>query len=160
MKSVARFASILEVDMERKAAAKIWTVTGIVVGLVAASLAFFFTDHLDDEDRRFIFATLTTISVTLLGFVLAALSILSALIDRELVKRMKKAGHWEIVVRQLRLVSRLLLLMLVGASAALLIQEPMQLYLFAVVAFFTAWALVEIARGGRYLMLILEDPNL
>jgi len=142
--------------MKVSIANSLWHTAGFASGLTVAALCIMFTDHLDVDARRFIFATLATVAVTLLGFVLAALSILSALTDRGLVDKLIKAGHWAQIMGHFKVTTRLLLILLVTAILFLLATEAHQQIALAVSGFISAFSFVAVARAGRYLFLILE----
>lgn len=72
----------------------------ILAALVAA-LACYALTELDANAMRTLAATLASIAATMVGFVLAAVSILWSSRDRTLISNMQKTGHYTELVNEL-----------------------------------------------------------
>lgn len=101
--------------------------------------------------------TLASIAATLLGFMVAALSILVAIDDRPLVKNMKKTGHYRNLINSVYNASAVYLITLVCALIGLFLpSESQQIFMAAVTTGFMAHALVLTASAGYKFLTLIE----
>ncbi|MFZ1535793.1 MAG: hypothetical protein WAT23_00180 [Chromatiaceae bacterium] len=70
-------------------------------------------------------STFASIAATLIGFIIAALSILASLMDRTLLKNMNKTGHFDVLLGELRDAAWAFLLVLVLALVSLFLPYPL-----------------------------------
>jgi len=102
---------------------------------------------------------LTTISATLAGFSVTALSILFAISDRKLMRNMQKTGHAHHILHLLFVVSGLFLLtLLLSMSGYLLDNNAADIITSASIALFVV-SIVIFASAGRkfYSILVILD---
>lgn len=72
-------------------------------------------------DYGALLSTVASVSATLLGFLIAALAILSALVNRRLVMNMQRTGHYQQLTEELFISAAAYLLVLVVSMAAFLV---------------------------------------
>lgn len=77
----------------------VWLGVRVVLALGAAYAYHEYGPDLKDERMRSVAEALGTIAGTLLGFLLTAVSILTAVLERPLVATMRKTGHFELLMQ-------------------------------------------------------------
>lgn len=112
---------------------------------------------LGDEDRCELFGQMTTVVVTLMGFLITAVAILVSLDrGREIVKELKRGESFALLV--LNLLAAVLLLFLLTVLSVLGAMRPDGLGDSAAFAVIYEWlvifALAEIALGGFYFCVV------
>lgn len=96
-----------------------------------------------------ILASFSGISGTLLGFVIAALSILMAIHDSQLLRNMAKTGHRDALLRELFLTAAAFLIALLISAFGLFFPTEWKAYALGVSAGAQAMALVLLLSSGR-----------
>lgn len=81
---------------------KYWTWISVVVGIFLWKAAHHFEVFIamSDIDARDLAATLAQISATMLGFLIAALSILASISGHRLLRVMQSSGHYNVLLRR------------------------------------------------------------
>jgi hypothetical protein len=124
-----------------------------VVLLVASPVAAFYAHEAlaprSHADVLSICGTLASIAGTLLGFVIAALSILTAVMDRKLVVNLRLTGHFERMLKGLYLAAVLFMVVLSAALVSLFLPEVYARIGGAISAVAQANGLVALAASGR-----------
>lgn len=105
--------------------------------ILALGLALFFYHKAmpDAEQIRVACSVMASVSVTLLGFLITAVAIISALAQETLILNMKKTGHYLVLMREVFLTCRLLLLTLVACLITLILPDNLSAISMAFVFF-------------------------
>ena len=93
-----------------------------LAALLAPLLFYLHGTSLSDERLHSISSVLIGTSGTILGFMIAAISIIAALMDRTLIKNLKKTGHFGILMNGAIATCALLLLTIINGIANLFLQ--------------------------------------
>lgn len=96
-----------------------WAKSILAIGLAVA--AGWACTRLDLADQRTAAATSASIAATMLGFILAVVSILLAMNDRVLIQNMRKTGHFEILVTEFANSALVFTVSLLASLAAILL---------------------------------------
>lgn len=92
--------------------------------MLCAVLAYIGLSARQPSESAGIASTFASISATLLGFIIAALSILASLMDRTLLKNMNKTGHFSVLLDELRVAAEFFLLVVVVSLISLFLPSP------------------------------------
>ncbi|MDM1272637.1 hypothetical protein ABEF79_06905 [Acinetobacter sp. ANC 7454] len=94
------------------------------------------------------------ISGTILGFLLTAVAMLTAVMDRKLVENMVKTGHYRVFIVDCFINSFLFLVVIVLGLASLFFTNPYLSYLLYSILFFTFSAVFMLIEQGRRFLII------
>lgn len=97
-----------------------------------------------------------TVSGTLIGFLIAALSILTALTNHQLVKNLRKTGHYDSILRKIYWTAFVFILVLAISLSALFVTGAILVWAIAVPAGFMAMGIVMLVATGRELHVLLS----
>ncbi len=112
---------------------------------------------LPDQAAILVFSgSVASIAATMLGFMLAALAVLTSISNTTLVERMKKTGHYDDLLRTI-FFGCLVFLAIVLSGFALLFGVPPVRWLLAVLLGLHVAALVSLADIGRKFHLVLRN---
>lgn len=106
-------------------------------------------------DLLAISSTFAGVAGTLLGFVIAALAILAALLDRVLVANLRKTQHFGVLLRELYLAATLFLVVLVVALASLFLPPEWLRLGVAVSAAAQVYGIGLLVSAGRKFYLVV-----
>lgn len=125
--------------------------------LVAVS-SFLYGDLLlvNSETWRDLCSLLATLFATLLGFVVTALSILTAVPDKKLIGNLKRSGHYQHLISELFWTATAMFFGLVAAVVFLFGPVICQQYTFAFLAFVFSIALYLFGSSGYKFYLVME----
>jgi len=97
---------------------------------------------------------ITGISGTILGFLLTAVAMLTAVMDRKLVENMRKTGHYKVFIIDC-FINIFLFLIVIGLGIiCLFFANPYLSYILYGVIFFTSAAILMLIEQGRRFILI------
>lgn len=94
-------------------------------------------------------STLATVGVTLMGFSMAALSILAAAPDQKLVRNLRRTGHWGNLLDDLFYTTVLFLLDLVLAFGTMLVAGPNEVWWATATVLVFSIAVGTLVLGGQ-----------
>lgn len=97
---------------------------------------------------------LAGISGTILGFLLTAVAMLTAVMDRKLVENMRKTGHYRVFIVDCFINSFLFLIIIVLGVFSLFFKNPNLSYILYAIIFFTFSAIFMLIEQGRRFLLI------
>lgn len=134
-----------------------WISSAIAVG--GAYAAWRLLDGASKSEMGTLLGAFTSVSVTLLGFLLAALSILSALVNRRLVMNMQKTGHYEELTKDMFVTAAAYLVAMVLSLLALFLDGDALRYAAAATSGAVLFATLEMIASGHkfYRVMILLD---
>lgn len=95
-----------------------------------------------------------SISGTILGFLLTAVAMLTAIMDRKLVENMRKTGHYRIFIVDCFVNCFMFLLTIVSGVLCLFTINPYLSYIFYITILFAITALFLLIEQGRRFLLI------
>lgn len=96
---------------------------GFAVGLLVASLTH---QNITEDSLITIAGIIAGVSATLLGFIIAAITILMTLDNRPFIQKIKATGHYQKLIKNMQLTATLLLLTTVLAIAVTLTPMAMR----------------------------------
>lgn len=91
---------------------------------------------------------------TILGFLLTAVAMLTAVMDRKLVENMVKTGHYRVFIIDCFINISLFLSAIVLGIAVLFLSNPYLSYVFYILLFFTFAAISMLVEQGRRFIII------
>lgn len=103
-----------------------------------------------------LYTLIASISVTLLGFVLTALSILVAVPDKRLISSMKESGHYAELTNELFWTAVFMFAALLVSVINLFFPVVYQLYALLVLSFIFILALLLFSSSGYKFYLVME----
>lgn len=97
---------------------------------------------------------ISSISGTILGFLLTAVAMLAAVMDRKLVENMRKTGHYRVFIVDCFINCLLLLCAMIFGIVTLFTVNPYLSYVFYIMIFFSVTAtFFLITQGHRFLLI-------
>lgn len=128
-----------------------WTALVIRLGLslVVVALYCWFCTWLQPDQMRSIATTMAGIAGTLLGFLLMAMSLLTAVMDRNLVLTMKKTGHYQRLIMETFHACAVLLATLVCGIICLFLANTELKWSFCILVFLSTLSLLYVIESGR-----------
>lgn len=127
-----------------------------LLGLSGAVASWLFVSSLGAGDVRLIAATYSAVAGTMLGFLVAALAILTAVLNRRLMQNMIKTGHYYRLLSELYWASSFFLSTLIISLASLFLNG---IYLCGGVSIASGTlsvAVLLLMAAGRKFMLVME----
>ncbi|MEW8659046.1 MAG: hypothetical protein AB2603_12030 [Candidatus Thiodiazotropha endolucinida] len=127
--------------------------------LATIGIGYIANDLLDGksvEHLTNIATTFAAVSATLMGFLIAALSILTALTDRQLVQNMKKTGHYDELLRLIYWTTAILLAVLTLSLVALFIDGKLLISLVVISAALMGLSTWMLVKSGHRLSMVLS----
>lgn len=92
---------------------------------------------------------ITSLAGTLLGFLITSMSLITALMDKNLVINMLKTGHYNRLIADTILTCTFLLLLIIVSLICLVSQDQLIKYMFYLVIFFTSISILYLIEAGR-----------
>ena len=92
---------------------------------------------------------ISSIAGVILGFVLAAISILTAVMDKTLIANMMRTGHFQNFVKQAFYGCGCLMVLIAVSLASLVAPEKYLKYALAVMIFVTTYTVIELVTTAR-----------
>lgn len=136
--------------------AKIFWISVISLSVIVYFAVFRHLTAWKAEDMRSVAGTFASIAGTLLGFVIAALSILVAVVNRSLVVRLKKTGHYDSLLSELYYTAGLLLLTTVSSMITIFLQSGWMIHWMAASTAFMTAAVMCFVESGRKFSLVMR----
>lgn len=124
----------------------------ILVGWLACNAVTDFTA----SDIKTVAGTMAGVTTTLLGFVIAALSILVAVSDKPLLSNMRKSGHYQALLRRMFWTSAALSLSAASAVLALFMTQSDAARALVLAAAAFGGACVVFASSARKFFLVTQ----
>ena len=100
--------------------------------------------------------TFAAVSGTLMGFLVAALSILTSLIHRRLIENMRKTGHWDYLLRRIYKAASAFLVVLVLSLMVLFIMGPWKHWLMVTASGLMLLAIWQLVSAGKTLQKVFK----
>lgn len=97
---------------------------------------------------------IASICGTILGFLLTAVAMLTAVMDRKLVENMVKTGHYRVFIVDCFINIFFFLVSIVLGIAILFLINPYLSYVFYIMLFFTISAILLLVEQGRRFLII------
>jgi hypothetical protein len=130
----------------------------LALGIAMGAGAWFIAP--EDEILRTFLGVLAGVAVTLLGFLVAALSILVAVLDRRLIINLRKTGHYDRLLVELMHSALAFLATLVLALAAILAPNAWLVTAAAISVVSLVYSLAVMVRAGiKFTVVIQALPN-
>jgi len=130
--------------------ATINVVIPVVVGVAAfKGLAFI-------EDARLTATTMVALSGTLIGFMMAALSMLVSAADRPFLQNLRRSGHFKHLIKEILTTALLWLAVVVVALAGHFVVGEYQRYVVAVATALLTLSFVHFLIVGRKFKMVIE----
>lgn len=124
-----------------------------VAGLVA--FCFYRWAGIDDPRLYSAAAVIAGLCATLLGFLVAATTLVTALFDRTLISNMRKTGHYKVLMNDTFLCCAMLLLTIVVSVAALVVEENILKFVATAVSFTFTLSMLYVYESGRRFSLVV-----
>lgn len=91
----------------------------------------------------------------MLGFLVAATTLVTALFDRTLISNMRKTGHYKVLMNDTFLCCAMLLLTIVVSVAALVVEENILKFVATAVSFTFTLSMLYVYESGRRFSLVV-----
>ncbi len=133
-------------------------IIGIFIGISFFIVALVILPKAGIDEARLlsVSATMASLSGTLFGFVIAALSILSAVLERRLLKRMKKTGYYTQLINELISAATVFLIVMIVTLFSLFMAGQTLIYLMTFSIGFMAAAIGFLVIGGYHFYLVMK----
>lgn len=127
------------------------------MGIAGAVGAWWATKTFPGIDIKEIGSVFASVSGTLLGFLIAALSILATVLDRTLLQNMRKSGHLEVLMNELHNAGIAFLIVLLLAFGILFSDGDSQKNVAIVAGGAMSAALTLLARAGNKFIMVMMN---
>lgn len=130
-----------------------WVPLLIKLALSAAATVLYYKygSQPDAIKMASIAATVANIAGVLLGFLLTAMTLITAVMDRGLVSRMRETGHYQRLIHETYHSCAALLFVVVAGVVCLFVGEASLKYVFLLLVFLSIFStLLVIEAGGRF----------
>jgi len=108
------------------------------------------------QDARLTATTMVALSGTLIGFMMAALSMLVSSADRPFLQNLRRTGHFKKLVKELLTTALLWLAVVVVALAGHFVVGDVQRYVVAIATALLGLSLVHFLLVGRKFKIVIE----
>jgi hypothetical protein len=127
-----------------------------IAALLCPIVLYFYTDISSADNMRSIASTFAAVSGTLLGFIIAALSILTAMINRRLVSNLRKTGHYDQLLHDFFITAGGYLATMTVSLVTLFLNDSIAMYGLYLSSFVMVWATLCFVVTGRKFALMLK----
>lgn len=103
--------------------------------------------------------TFSTVAGTLLGFLIAALSIVAALTDRQLLSNMRRTGHYKVLINETYACASVCLVVVIVSVISLFVDGFALLVLLTIGTGLMALAALLLVASGRKFYLLISLVN-
>lgn len=110
----------------------------------------------DPTITRGFLSAVAGIAATLLGFIVAALSILTAVLNRRLIINLRKTGHYDDLVSELFHAAVAFLVAMISALVSMLIPDAFLPVMIGIVASCSSYALAIFSIAGKKFGLVIK----
>lgn len=126
--------------------------------LLSAGVGYSFERWSNVEAAQIYSATgvVAGVCATLLGFLIASVAIITALVEKTLIANMKKTGHYKVLMDEAFLTCALLLVTLAISTAALVVAQDSVKYVSTVTAFFLTLSLLYAYGSGKKFAVVVS----
>ncbi|WP_200253949.1 hypothetical protein [Thiococcus pfennigii] len=121
-----------------------------------ALLALYGLDSRKQVDLISVSSTFATVSATLFGFIVAGLSVLSSLMDKKLLKNMRRTGHFGVLLRELYYAAMMFLGVLITSLITFFVDEKLLKIGISASVFLMSLGVVTLIKSGRKFHLIIS----
>lgn len=132
-----------------------------LIRLCAAALSWWFASDaiavIKEEAIRSAASALAGVAATMVGFMLAALSVLTAVANQRLIRNMQKTGHYRRLLHELYHCGGAYAIMLVGAMVSLFAPSPA--HILSLTVGVSAYALLVMLSAGKKFWMVLTHLN-
>lgn len=108
------------------------------------------------EDARLTATTMVALSGTLIGFMMAALSMLVSAADRPFLQNLRRSGHFKNLIKEILTTALLWLAVVVVALAGHFVVGEYQRYVVAIATALLALSFVHFLIVGRKFKMVIE----
>lgn len=126
-----------------------------IAGVCAGS--FFKWVQLEPQQLYSAAGVIAGVCATLLGFLIAAIALITALMTNTLISNMKKTGHYKVLMSDTFMTCWLLLLSLAISTASLLIGPPALKFIFTSTIFVFSLGLLYVLEAGRRFAIVIHS---
>lgn len=95
----------------------------LILSVLCGGSVYLYMDAKTAADLRSIVSTFASVAGTLLGFVIAALSILTSVVDRRFIAKLRVTGHYDVLLHELYWTAASFLLAMVVSMGALFLPD-------------------------------------
>ena len=110
----------------------------------------------DIDDARLTATTMVALSGTLIGFMMAALSMLVSAADRPFLQNLRRSGHFKKLIKEILTTALVWLAVVVVALAGHFVVGEPQRYTVAIATALLALSFVHFLRVGRKFKMVIE----
>lgn len=121
----------------------------VAISMVAACCFFRYGLPMQADQLSDIAGVLAGVAGTLLGFLITAVTLLTAVMDRQLLVNMRKTGHYQRLVSETFHTCIMLLAVLLVAVISLFLNEQAIQLAFVLLAFFMTLSCFYLIEAGR-----------
>ena len=132
---------------------------GAGLAVAVAVLSVWQTLGIDSESQKLLAATLAAIAATMIGFVLAAASIIWTAGKTQLVKMMRQTGHYSVLIADFRRTTWIYIGACLVGLAAIFTQESILRYTTIACELLFVWGSWSFVRATLRFFLFLEFAN-
>lgn len=115
---------------------------------LAVAWLFYYKSSIDADRIRAACSVIASVSVTLLGFLITAVAIITALAQETLISNMKKTGHYQTMIRGIFSTCLLLLITLITSIVTLTLADEQVLKGGTVVTFSVSLSIMYTLTSG------------
>lgn len=134
-----------------------WTKVITFVGCL--TVAWWGVPVIQGEALRTVAGTYAQVASTMLGFLITALAILTAMINVKLLANMRKSGHYDKLVKELVFSCVTFLAVMVVCLVALLFSVQWVQFVFKLATGLMAFSVALLALVGRKFYLVISSIN-
>jgi len=125
--------------------------------ILAISLAYLAYRFAPDARVDHAFTTaIAGVSATLLGFLIAALSILTAVLNRRLIINLRKTGHYDNLIHDLIHASLMFLVSLVFALMSMFVPDKFTTYAISLQVGIFSYAVATFLLAGKKFVMVIR----
>jgi len=124
---------------------------------LAAGLAFYKLALIEPSQIYSAAGVVAGVCATLLGFLVAAVALVTALTDKTLISNMRKTGHYRVLVSDTFMTCTFLLITLSVSVFSLVVSGSILKATFSAVLFGLALSLLYVYEAGRRFSLIVQS---
>lgn len=132
------------------------SVAALLGGMVGAWLV---VPDLQDDAARTVAGTYAQVAGTMLGFLIAALSILTALISEKLLSNMRKTGHYDTLVKEMFLSCLAFMATMVASLVGLILPGSQMHFALALATGLMAFSLIWLMVAGIKLYVVITTVH-
>lgn len=117
--------------------------------LITAALFFHYGKGISSSVLHSIAGVVASVAGTLLGFLITSIALMTAVMDRVLVVRMRKSGHYERLITDAFLTCASLLALVLVCILSLFFSGAVNHYIFTAVVIFLVYSFLSATESGH-----------